>query len=196
MAALMNGPRNQFLSRAGFAQKQHGRLAGSHGFHQMQNVTESRTLSHNSFKVYLPTDFIFQIEFFLCELVFQFGYLAIGQAILDGDRQLPRGAQKEIDVFQRDRVSDPTAEGEHSKRPTTVDQGESTSRLDGFGANFSRDIGSHLLTSKIHYDRLARFEYPADQRSFDRLQRILPNESPTLRKVHSELAQMQTLRIG
>jgi len=36
MAAVMNGTRNQFLSGAGFAQKQHGRVAGSHGLHQLQ----------------------------------------------------------------------------------------------------------------------------------------------------------------
>ncbi len=59
MAAVVNGTRNQFLPRAGFAQKQHRRVGGSHGFHQIQNVAQSRTLSHNSFKVYLATDFIF-----------------------------------------------------------------------------------------------------------------------------------------
>jgi len=35
LAAFMDGARNQFLSRAGFAQKQHRRVAGSHGFHEI-----------------------------------------------------------------------------------------------------------------------------------------------------------------
>jgi hypothetical protein len=69
MAASMNGTRNQFLSRAGFTEKQYRRVAGSHGFHQTQNVAESRTLSHNSFKVDLAADFIFQIQLLLSELL-------------------------------------------------------------------------------------------------------------------------------
>jgi hypothetical protein len=69
---------NQFLARTGFAQKQHRRVAGSHGLHEIQNMAESRTLSHNSFEIQLAPNFILQIQFFLIEPVFQFGNLAIG----------------------------------------------------------------------------------------------------------------------
>jgi hypothetical protein len=36
---VMDRARNQFLSRAGLAQK--NRVAGSHGFHEIQNMAES-----------------------------------------------------------------------------------------------------------------------------------------------------------
>src|SRR5579864_1264269 len=68
--AFMDRACNQFLACAGFPEKQHRGVAGSHGFHQIQHMTESGTLPHNSFKVQLASNFIFQIEFFLCELVF------------------------------------------------------------------------------------------------------------------------------
>jgi len=64
----MDGARNQFLSRAGFAQKQHRRIAGPR-FPRDSNMAESRTLPHNSFKVNVATDFIFQIQLFLRKLV-------------------------------------------------------------------------------------------------------------------------------
>src|SRR5207245_9421422 len=68
-AAVMDGACNQFFSRARFAQKQHGRVAGSHGFNETQNMAESRTLPHTSFEVHLAADFIFQLQLFFCELV-------------------------------------------------------------------------------------------------------------------------------
>src|ERR1700674_917489 len=71
-AAFMNRARDQFLSRTGFTEKQYRRVAGSHRFHKVQNMAESRTLPHNSFKVHLATYFIFQIQFFLCAGFFFF----------------------------------------------------------------------------------------------------------------------------
>src|ERR1700733_14985011 len=41
-------------------------------------MLEGGTLSHNSFKVHLATNVMFQIQFLLCHLVFQFGDLAVG----------------------------------------------------------------------------------------------------------------------
>ena len=58
-AALMDGPRNQFLSRASFAEQQYRRIAGRHGFYQAQNIVKSRTLSNNPFEVHLAADLIF-----------------------------------------------------------------------------------------------------------------------------------------
>src|SRR5882762_6283642 len=69
-AAFMNRARNQFLSRTGFTEKQHCRVARSHRFNEIQNMAERRALADNSLKVHLATDFIFQIQFFLCKLVF------------------------------------------------------------------------------------------------------------------------------
>src|ERR1700735_1848517 len=85
MATLMNGTRNQFLSRAGFTEKQNRRVTGSHGFHQIQNMAESRTLSPDSFKVHLAADFIFQIEPFLRDFVLEFGDFTIRQRVLHAD---------------------------------------------------------------------------------------------------------------
>src|SRR6267154_351686 len=99
-AAIMNGAHNQFLSRTGFSQKQYSGVAGSHGFHEIQNAVESRTLSHNSFEVHLPANFLFQVQLFLSELVFQFGDLAIGQRILHRDSHLSRRSYQEIEVFR------------------------------------------------------------------------------------------------
>jgi hypothetical protein len=52
-----------------------------------------------------------------------------------------------------------------------------------------------LFTNEIQYHRLAGLEYSSYHRPFDRLERILFSESPTLREVHRELAQMDALYI-
>src|SRR6266852_1147597 len=79
-AAFVDRARNQFLARTGFAEKQHRRVAGSHGFHQVQNMTEGRTLPHNSFEVHFAAEFVFQIQLFLRELVFEISDFTVRSA--------------------------------------------------------------------------------------------------------------------
>src|SRR5208337_3542483 len=68
-AAFMDCARNQFLPRTGFAQEQNSRIAGSDGFDEIKNMAKGGTLPHNSFKVQIATEFIFQIQLFLRQLV-------------------------------------------------------------------------------------------------------------------------------
>ncbi len=60
-AVIVNGPRNQFLSRTGVAQQKHGRIAGRDRFYQFENVLQGRTCPDNLLKVHLAADLFFQI---------------------------------------------------------------------------------------------------------------------------------------
>src|ERR1700687_843474 len=87
-AAFMDCPRNQFLSGASFPEKQYGRVAGGHGFHEVQDMAKSRTLPNNSFEVHLAPDLVFQIQLFLREFVFEISDFTICERVLHADRDL------------------------------------------------------------------------------------------------------------
>src|SRR5207249_935852 len=59
--AIVDHTRNQFFSRSRFAQEQYRRVTGSHGLYQVKHMTQSRTLAHNSFKVHLTANLVFEI---------------------------------------------------------------------------------------------------------------------------------------
>src|SRR3984893_3735590 len=124
-------------------------------------MAEHRTLSHNSFEVHLATNFVFQIQLLLRELVFQFGDLAIGHAILDGDCHLPRRAHQELNIIRTDGVLDSAGERQHTERPASANQGQSATRLESFSTSFRRLLRSHLLAHDTQNERLASLEYPA-----------------------------------
>src|ERR1700724_3964926 len=112
-------------------------------------MAEYRTLSHNAFEVHLATNFIPQIQLLLSELVFQFGDLAIGQAILDGDCHLARSAHQELNVIGTDGVLDSAGERQHAEGSAAANQGESTTRLEGVSTSLRGLLGSHLLAHDI-----------------------------------------------
>src|SRR3984957_10418628 len=61
-AAIMNGPCDQFLSRAGFAVQQHSGTGGRHDGYLIQHLADGGTLANNILKVVLGFYFCFEIE--------------------------------------------------------------------------------------------------------------------------------------
>src|ERR1700680_3567373 len=108
-------------------------------------MAEYRTLSHNSFEVHLATNFILQIQLLLSELVFQFGDLERGKAILDGDCHLARSAHQELNVIGTDGVLDSAGECQHTEGPASANQGQRGARLEGFSTSFRRLLRRHPL---------------------------------------------------
>src|ERR1700722_17545113 len=129
-AALMDRARDQFLSGAGLPEKQHRRIAGSHGFHQIQNMAECRTLPHDSFKVHLAADFVFQIQFFLGEFVFEISDFTVRERVLHTDRDLLRDLGQKGRRLPIKSIFFPARQSEHAQRAIPADERHVTERID------------------------------------------------------------------
>ena|SRR5437879_4805490 len=122
-AAFMDRTRNQLLARTGFSEKQHRRVARGYGFHQLQNMTESRTLPHNFFEVDLAPDFILQIQLLLGKLVFEISDLTIRQRVLHPNRYLLCDLRQEFSFRSIERILFPFRYRKHAQCAAPADEG-------------------------------------------------------------------------
>src|ERR1700722_18783232 len=94
----MNGARNQFLPCPRLSINQHRRIRRRHSFHSLEDFAEGSAVSHDLGKIHFGTDFIFEIQLFLGQLVFQLSNLAKGKGILHGNRNLVCDLGEKLDI--------------------------------------------------------------------------------------------------
>src|SRR5215472_10096713 len=75
-AEIMNRPCHQFLARTGLPVNQHRGTGRSHGFDLVKDGAKGFTTADNLFEALLGSDFVFEIQLLLGELVLQVGDLA------------------------------------------------------------------------------------------------------------------------
>src|SRR2546425_4399915 len=100
----MNGPRNQFLSCARVSVDEHRRVRRSDRFHLLQYTPQRSTFPDDLREVHFAADFIFKVELFLRELVFQLSNLPKGASILHGNRNLICDLGQKLDVVAGERI--------------------------------------------------------------------------------------------
>src|SRR6266478_5029403 len=122
-AQIMNGPRNQFFSRARLSINQHCRIRRRYGSHSFEYSAQRSTISNDLGKIHFRADFIFQIEFFLRELLFQSPNLAVRKRILDGQSNLVCNLAKETDIGLTERIVPEPAENQDANSAVPADQG-------------------------------------------------------------------------
>src|SRR5260370_18539234 len=122
-AQIMNGTRNQFLSRARLSINQHGRVRRRYDSHSFEDSAQRSTISDDLDKIHFRADFIFQIEFFLRELLFQFPNLAVGKRILDGECNLFCNLAKQTDISLTEGIVSEPTENQDANRAIPADQG-------------------------------------------------------------------------
>src|SRR6202041_1024663 len=115
-AQIMNGTRNQFFSRARLAINQHCRIRRRYGPHSFENSAQRSTISDDLRKIHFRADFVFQIELFLRELLFEFPNLAVGKGILDRKSNLVCNLGKENDIAFTEGIVPEPAENQHANR--------------------------------------------------------------------------------
>src|ERR1700678_3204287 len=119
-------------------------------------MAESRTLPHNSFKVHLATDFVFQIQFFLGEFVFEFSDFTIRQRVLHTDRDLLRDLGQERRRLPIESVLFAARQGEHAKRAPPADERHVAERIDTLAGGLGVHLRSYLSWIELVQDpRLA-----------------------------------------
>src|SRR5262245_2283053 len=131
-AQVMNCARHQFLARAGFSVNQDRRACGSNGLDLVEDVAKGFAMPNNLFETALGSDFVFEIQLFLRELILKIRDLAISNRIFYGDCQLAGGLCKETDIAWREGVL-ASSEAHNAQNAVPVDQRQETAGLETLG---------------------------------------------------------------
>jgi hypothetical protein len=86
----MEGPRNQFLARAGLSIDQHRRVRKCDGLDLAQHVAQRVAAADDLLEVELGADFVLEIHLLLREFVRERGDPVVRDRVLHGDGDLRR----------------------------------------------------------------------------------------------------------
>jgi hypothetical protein len=180
---VVNGARNELFARASLAGDEDRRLGGRHDLHLVQHAAEGSAVSHDVLKGQLTTDFLFQIEFFLRELVLERGDLAIGECVLDGDRHLTGDLGQKRDFLLAKGVLWLPAEAQHAETAMAADEWQKAAGLEALTSAptvvLSTDLGG---VESIEHHGLPRPEDLPGQRAVERHHAFLLGEALALGK--------------
>src|SRR5215470_1977726 len=127
-AQVMNCPRHQFLARAGFSVNQDRRACGSNSLDLVEDIAKGFAMPNDLFETTLGSDFVFEIQLLLCELILKIGDLAISNRIFYGDCQLAGGLCEESDIVWREGVLT-SSESHNAQNAMPLDQRQETASL-------------------------------------------------------------------
>src|SRR5260370_27280913 len=123
-AKIMNGSRNQFLSCTRVSIDEHGRVCWSNRLHLLQHTPQGSTFSDDLRKIHFATDFIFEIELFPCELLFQLSNLPKSTCILHGNGNLIPDLGQKLDIVGSERIVLIFDHTEYAQHATSANQGK------------------------------------------------------------------------
>src|SRR6266481_3610009 len=181
----MNGAGDQFLSRPGLAINQNRRIRWRHGFHSLEGLTDRCAISDDLSEIHFRADFIFQIEFFLRELLFQFSNLAVGKRILNGESNLVCNLAKENDIGLTEGIVSESRKNQGANRAIPADQWQKTEGLQTFT---NRDLNDRVMEPTgertLERQRLHHSKCGSGRRSLDRIDQVFLQKPFSLRKVN------------
>src|SRR6266436_1029635 len=125
---IMDGPRDQFLSCTRVSIDEHGRVRRSDRFHLLQYTPQRSTFPDDLREIHFATDFIFEIQLFLRELVFQLSNLPKRACILHGDGNLICDLLQKLDVVAGERVVLIFDHTEYAQHATSADKRKDADR--------------------------------------------------------------------
>src|SRR4029077_21197622 len=102
---------------------QHCRICRRYGSNSFEDSAQRITISDDLRKIHFRADFVFQIEFFLRELLFQFPNLAVGKCVLDGESKLVCNLAKETDISLTEGIVAEPAENQDANSAIPADHG-------------------------------------------------------------------------
>src|SRR6266852_905032 len=192
----MNAARNQLLSCACLAINQHRRIGRRDGFHPLQGSAQRSATPDDLSEIHFRADFIFQIEFFLRELLFQFPNLAVGKRILDGESNLVCNLAKETDIGLTERIVPESGENQSANRAIPADQRK---KAEGLQTLTNRGLNDWVIEpageGALERQRFHGSKCRAGGRSLDRIDQVFLQETFALRKVNRVKSQLPVFRI-
>src|SRR5215467_3546305 len=190
-AEVVNSPRNQFLACAGLSIYQHCRLSRTNSLDLMEDVAKDFATAYDLFETLLGSDFVFEIQLLLRELVLQVGNPAISNRIFHRDCHLAGGLCKEGDILRPEGIL-ASSEAHNTQNAVAVNKRQETAGFETLGqAGGSCGIRGQI----VGYIRLARPKGSPGERALDRNQHFLLQESLTFWEVQRVDPQMDVLRI-
>ena len=102
----MNGARDQFLSRASFAQNQHGGAGRRGQFHLRKRAAKGRAIANDFLEIEFAANFFFEVKFLDRQLVFQRIDFLERQRIFQRDGNLCRDLLEKLHIGSV-KLSDP-----------------------------------------------------------------------------------------
>src|SRR5215469_6861071 len=147
-------------------------------------MSQSRTLSHDSFKIHLTANFVFEVQLFLRELVFQFRNLPVDQRILHGNCDLIRDLRKEGHLFSIERVFLVTRDRQDSQNSLPTDQRYIAKGIESLCLSLVVHVCRHLCRIEaLHYPWVSAPERIAWQGVGDRYQVVFDKNAAAVGKV-------------
>jgi hypothetical protein len=155
-AEIVDGAGEELLTGAGFAQKKNRGCGGSGELDLREGAFEGGAFADNFLKIEFATDFLFEVELFFGELVFQRVDFLEGQGVFDGDGDLRGDLQEEFNVFRSKGIEASAGEIEGAEGAALGDQGDATDVLQTVLAERANDFaGVAIEFSAAGQERLA-----------------------------------------
>src|SRR6266850_422729 len=126
----MNGSRNEFFSCTSISINEHSRVCRSDRLHLLQHTAQRCAFSDDLREIHFAADFIFEIELFLGQLLFQLSNLPKGTRILYGNGNLICDLGQKLDIVAGERsvlIFDHT---EYPQNATSADKRKDRDRSD------------------------------------------------------------------
>src|SRR5260221_12520575 len=143
-AQIMNGARDQFLSRACLAINQDRRIRWRDSFHMFEGSAQRGAISNDLGKIHFRADFIFQIQLLFGELVFELSNLPKGTCILHGNGNLISDLRQKLDIVATERI---VLIFDHTEYPQHA--ASATKRKDADRSNFDLRGVSHSESPRL-----------------------------------------------
>src|SRR5467141_908963 len=132
----MNGSRNELFSCTSISINEHSRVCRSDRLHLLQHTAQRCAFSDDLREIHFAADFIFEIELFLGQLLFQLSNLPKGTRILYGNGNLICDLGQKLDIVAGERILLIFDHAEYPQHATSANK-----RKDGDRSNFgSRGI--------------------------------------------------------
>jgi len=129
LARGVNGPRDEFLARAGLAEHEDGRVGGGNGGDLLQDPLQRRALGHDLSEVLHVADLLVKVDVLVGEAVLQCGNLAECQRVLERDRDLRGRLTASVHFVRAERDAGAAMEHEEAQRSTRRRQRDETRPL-------------------------------------------------------------------
>ena len=102
-------------------------------------------ISDNLFEIVCAANFLFEVEFFFGELVFQRVDFLEGQRVFDGDGDLRGDLLDQFDILCAENIGAAAGEVERAERAAAVGERDAANSLQSFGAQEAHDFAGILV---------------------------------------------------
>ena len=144
-AEIVDGSGDDFFAGAGFTQNQNSCARGRDQLHLRERAADRGAVADDLFKIICAANFLFEVELFLGELVFQRVDFFEGQGVFDGDGDLRGDLLHQLDILCAENIHAAAREVQSAKSAAPVAERNAANRLESLGAQEAHDFAGILV---------------------------------------------------